>query len=203
MGAGSAASTDGIARARRQLNSPQLVIHSMPPGPRRWDTGNWHGYHQTRLLRSLEVSRTVTEEELKKSYRKLAVKYHPGQKPGRPQGRGEIQGTRRGVRHPQRSRQARRLRPLRPRGVFPGPAARVAWRAGGSIRSTCSARCSAGAGRWRRGGRRAFSSNSSAGGGRRPDREGRQRGSDLRYDLQIKPRGGRRRGREGDRDHAS
>ena len=68
----------------------------------------------------LSVQRNADGDELKKSYRRLAVQYHPDKNPGDAEGRGEVQGTRRGLRHPQRRRQARRLRPLRPRRLCPG-----------------------------------------------------------------------------------
>ena len=63
----------------------------------------------------LEVTRSATDAEIKKAYRRLAMKLHPGPQPGRPRDRGEIQGGQGGLRGALRRAQARRVRPVRPR----------------------------------------------------------------------------------------
>ena len=69
---------------------------------------------------TLGVAREASAEDLKKAYRKLAMQYPSGPQSGRQAGGGQVQGSERGLRHPEGRAEARRLRPLRPRGVRTG-----------------------------------------------------------------------------------
>ena len=64
----------------------------------------------------LGVPRDADEQQIKKSFRRLARELHPDVNAHDPRGRGEVQGGRGGLRDPVRRRAPRDLRPLRPRG---------------------------------------------------------------------------------------
>lgn len=130
----------------------------------------------------LEVTRSVTEEELKKSYRKLAVKHHPDKNPG--DAKAEEKFKELGEAYDVLSDADKRAaydryghaafaqgggggaRGADPfdlfREVFGGMGGEAGGQGGGIFDQIFG------------------------GAGRSVDREGRQRGSDLRYDLQIK-----------------
>ncbi|HEX4631652.1 MAG TPA: molecular chaperone DnaJ [Chthoniobacterales bacterium] len=123
----------------------------------------------------LSVSRTATEEEVKRSYRKLAVKYHPDKNPGDPHAEekfkelGEaydvlMDGDKRAAYD--RFGHAAFSQGIGRGGGFHDPfdIFREVFGGGG-------------------GGGGIF--ETFFGGGATTDREGRQRGSDLRYDMQI------------------
>lgn len=132
----------------------------------------------------LEVTRTVTEEELKKSYRKLAVKHHPDKNPG--DAKAEEKFKELGEAYDVLSDADKRAAYDRyghaafaqgggggARGVDPFDLFREVF--GGM-----------GGGGDAGGAGGGIFDQIFGGGGRSVDREGRQRGSDLRYDLQIK-----------------
>ena len=130
----------------------------------------------------LGVPRTVTTEELKKAYRKLAVKYHPDKNPGDHTAEEKFKELGEAY------------------DVLMDENKRPAYDRYGHAAFSQGTGASAGAG----GGfhdpfdifREAFGQGGGGGifeqffgggsGSERPDREGRQRGSDLRYDMQIK-----------------
>ena len=105
----------------------------------------------------LGCAREVSADDLRKAYRREALKFHPDRNPGDAVRRGQVQGGQRGLPVPVRRREARHLRPVRSCGARRGTAGRasMAW-------ATCSRtcrislpRCSPGAGsaeRQRRGG---------------------------------------------------
>jgi molecular chaperone DnaJ len=120
----------------------------------------------------LAVSRTATEEELKRSYRKLAVKYHPDKNPDDPHAEEKFKEL--GEAYDVLSDADKRAaydrfghaafaQGVPGRGGFHDPfdIFREVFGGGGGI------------------------FESFFGGGATTDREGRQRGSDLRYDMQI------------------
>jgi len=122
----------------------------------------------------LSISRTATEEEVKRSYRKLAVKYHPDKNPGDPHAEekfkelGEaydvlIDADKRAAYD--RFGHAAFIQGIGRGGGFHDPFDIFREVFGGG------------------GGGGIF--ESFFGGGAASDREGRQRGSDLRYDMQI------------------
>ena len=131
----------------------------------------------------LSVSRNANGEELKKSYRRLAVQYHPDKNPGDPKAEEKFKELGEAY------------------DVLNDPDKRAAYDRYGHA---AFAQGTAGAGRGGAGGidpfdlfREVFGGAGAEGGaggifeqffggqGRGGDREGRQRGSDLRYDLQI------------------
>ena len=133
----------------------------------------------------LSVSRTASGEELKKSYRRLAVQYHPDKNPGDPKAEERFKELGEAY------------------DVLNDPDKRAAYDRYGHA---AFAQGTAGAGRGAAGGidpfdlfREVFGAGGGGDGGAGgifeqffggqnrggADREGRQRGSDLRYDLQI------------------
>ncbi|HWB61128.1 MAG TPA: molecular chaperone DnaJ [Chthoniobacteraceae bacterium] len=127
----------------------------------------------------LEIDRTVTVEEIKKAYRRLAVKHHPDKNPDDPQAEERFKelGEAYDVLSDENKRAAydRYGHAAFAQGTGPGAQGfhdpfdlfREMFGQGG-------------------GGGGIFEQFFGGGGGGRGDRSGRQRGSDLRYDMQIK-----------------
>ncbi|MEP6668059.1 MAG: molecular chaperone DnaJ [Chthoniobacter sp.] len=135
----------------------------------------------------LEVTRTSTGDEIKRSYRKLAVKYHPDKNPGDHTAEEKFKelGEAYDVLSDEQKKAAydRYGHQAFAQG---GGAARGA--AGGFhdpfdiFREVFGASGGGGGGIFEQ-----FFGGAAAGGaGQRPDRDGKQRGSDLRYDMQIR-----------------
>jgi len=128
----------------------------------------------------LEVTRTVTTEEIKRSYRKLAVKHHPDKNPGdaHAEERFKELGEAYDVLMDDNKRAAydRYGHAAFAQGTGPGAG-------GGGFHDPFDLfREVFGQG----GGGGIFEQVFGGGGGGGRDRDGRQRGSDLRYDMQIK-----------------
>ncbi len=117
---------------------------------------------------TLGVAKNATDEEIKKAYRKPRDEASPGPQSGRQGSGGQIQGGEGSLRDAVRRREARGVRPLRPRGRRSELGGRApAWAASRKRSATSSATSSAA--RQRR-----------AGGGPQV-----YRGADLRYAMDI------------------
>jgi molecular chaperone DnaJ len=125
----------------------------------------------------IEVTRTATEEEIKRAYRKLAVKYHPDKNPNDPHAEERFKELGEAY------------------DVLMDPQKRAAYDRYGHA-AFAQGHAGAGMGGFHdpfdifrevfgQGGGGIFEQFFGGGSGR-PDRDGRQRGSDLRYDMQIK-----------------
>src|SRR5437763_9297509 len=135
----------------------------------------------------LEVTRASTGEEIKRSYRKLAVKFHPDKNPGDHTAEEKFKelGEAYDVLSDEQKRAAydRYGHQAFAQG---GGAARGG--AGGFhdpfdiFREVVGASGGGGGGIFEQ----FFGGAAGAAGGQRPDRDGKQRGSDLRYDMQIR-----------------
>src|SRR5215210_4102188 len=129
----------------------------------------------------LEVTRTATSDEIKRSYRKLAVKFHPDKNPDDPHAEEQFKelGEAYEVLLDDNKRAAydRYGHAAFAQGNAPGAG-------GGGFHDPFDIfREVFGQG----GGASVFEQFfGGGGGGGRADRDGRQRGSDLRYDMQIK-----------------
>lgn len=132
----------------------------------------------------LEVSRTATADEMKRSYRKLAVKYHPDKNPNDKQAEEKFKelGEAYDVLMDENKRAAY---DRHGHAAFAQGTAGPAGGGGGFHDPFDIFREVFGGGQGGGGGGifEQFFGGAAQGGGR--DREGRQRGSDLRYDLQI------------------
>src|ERR1044072_7733398 len=125
----------------------------------------------------LGVERTATDEEIKKSYRKLAIKYHPDKNPG--DKTAEEQFKELGEAYEALSDPQKRAAYDQYGHAAFDPRMRVGGRGGGFHDPFDIFREAFGGG----GGGSIF--EEFFGGGGRSDPTGPQRGSDLRYDLEI------------------
>ncbi len=143
----------------------------------------------------LGVGRSATFEEIKKSYRKLAVQFHPDKNPDDPHAEEKFKELGEAY------------------DVLMDENKRAAYDRYGHAAFAQGTAAGAGGGGFHdpfdifrevfgQGGGSGgiFEQFFGGGGGGRTDREGRQRGADLRYDMQIKPRGSGFWLRQGDRD---
>ncbi|HEY3900944.1 MAG TPA: molecular chaperone DnaJ [Chthoniobacter sp.] len=131
----------------------------------------------------LEVTRSSTGEEIKRSYRKLAVKYHPDKNPGDHTAEEKFKEL--GEAYDVLSDEQKRAAYDR--------FGHAAFAQGGGARAGAQGfhdpfdlfrevfGASGGGGIFEQ-----FFGGTGGGGGQRPDRDGKQRGSDLRYDMQIR-----------------
>jgi molecular chaperone DnaJ len=131
----------------------------------------------------LEVTRSANGEEIKRSYRKLAVKYHPDKNPGDHTAEEKFKEL--GEAYDVLSDEQKRAAYDR--------FGHSAFAQGGGARAGAQGfhdpfdlfrevfGASGGGGIFEQ-----FFGGAAGGGGQRPDRDGKQRGSDLRYDMQIR-----------------
>ncbi len=134
----------------------------------------------------LSVQRNASGDELKKSYRRLAVQYHPDKNPGDPKAEDKFKEL--GEAYDVLSDPDKRAAYDRygHAAFAQGTAGAGRGQAGGGIDPFDLFREVFGAGGGGDGGAGGiFEQFFGGAGGRGGDREGRQRGSDLRYDLQI------------------
>ena len=133
----------------------------------------------------LEVTRTSTGDEIKKSYRRLAVKFHPDKNPGDHSAEDKFKEL--GEAYDVLSDGDKRAAYDRfGHGAFAGGAGPRGGGAGGGFHDPFDIfREVFGASGGGGGAGNIFEQFFGGAGGQRTDREGRQRGSDLRYDLQI------------------
>jgi molecular chaperone DnaJ len=135
----------------------------------------------------LEVIKTSTSEEIKKSYRKLAVKFHPDKNPGDHTAEEKFKEL--GEAYDILSDEQKRAAYDRfGHGAFAQGGAGARGGGGGGFHDPFDIfrevfGASAGGGG---GGIFEQFFGGAAGGQQRPDRDGKQRGSDLRYDMQIR-----------------
>ena len=134
----------------------------------------------------LEVTRTSNGDEIKRSYRKLAVKFHPDKNPGDHTAEDKFKEL--GEAYDVLSDAEKRAAYDRfGHGAFAQGNAGARGGAGGFHDPFDIFREVFGASGGGGGGGGIFEQffGGAAAGGQRPDREGKQRGSDLRYDMQI------------------
>ncbi|HEX8295025.1 MAG TPA: molecular chaperone DnaJ [Chthoniobacteraceae bacterium] len=135
----------------------------------------------------LEITRTATADELKKSYRKLAVKFHPDKNPGDPTAEEKFKEL--GEAYDVLSDENKRAAYDRfGHGAFAQGGAGARGGAGGGFHDPFDIfrevfGASGGGGGSANIFEQFFGGSGASG---RPDRDGKQRGSDLRYDMQIR-----------------
>ena len=133
----------------------------------------------------LEVTRTSSGEEIKRSYRKLAVKYHPDKNPGDHTAEEKFKEL--GEAYDVLSDEQKRAAYDRyGHAAFAQGGGGAAARGGGfhdpfDIFREVFGASGGGGGIFEQ-----FFGGAAGAGGQRPDRDGKQRGSDLRYDMQIR-----------------
>jgi len=130
----------------------------------------------------LEVTRTVTSEELKRSYRKLAVKHHPDKNPGDHTAEEKFKELSEAY-DVLSDEQKRAAYDRYGHAAFAQGGAAARGGPGGFHDPFDIFREVFGASG---GGGGIFEQFFGGAGGQRPDRDGKQRGSDLRYDMQVR-----------------